>query len=114
MFQLTKSESDIFSRSRIVTLKRGSNTKYLPYAFTEQGIAMLSSVLNSDRAIQVNIQIIRTFTKIRELIISNKELREYIEKLEKKYDSQFKVVFDAIRALIDKPDPPKKQIGFST
>ena len=76
---------------------------------------MLSSVLNSKRAIQVNIQIIRTFTKLRELIASNKELREKIEKLENKYDQQFKVVFDAIRKLLEPPKAlPARKIGFRT
>ncbi len=108
MFQLSKAEADAFLRSQIVTLKNYSNLKSqivtssyggrrkLPFAFTEQGVAMLSSVLNSNRAIQVNIQIIRTFTKLRELIASNKDLREKIEKLESKYDQQFKIIFDAI------------------
>ena len=85
-----------------------------PFAFTEQGVAMLSSVLNSDRAIQVNIQIIRTFTKLRELIASNKELREKIEKLESKYDQQFKIVFDAIKQLLSGPKKPARKIGFNT
>ena len=103
MFQLTEMESDAFLRSQIVTLKNSSlrshfvtskrgGQRYRSYAFTEQGVAMLSSVLNSKRAIQVNIQIIRTFTKLRELIASNRELRLKIEKLENKYDQRFKVV----------------------
>lgn len=117
MFQLTKYESDLFSRCQFGTLdtqKRGTNIKYFPYVFTEQGIAMLSSVLNSERAIQVNIQIIRTFTKIRELIASNKDLRNQVEKLEKKYDQQFRVVFDAIKKLLATPLKPSKPIGFNT
>jgi len=75
-------------------------TRKLPYAFTENGVAMLSSVLNSKRAIQVNIQIMRTFIKIREMLTTHKELRQRIEELEKKYDAQFKVIFDAIRQLM--------------
>ena len=99
MFQLNERENDMFLRSQIATLKnmnlksqiatssfRGKHRKYPTYAFTEQGVAMLSSVLNSARAIQVNIQIIRTFTKLRELIATNRELRIEIEKLERKYD----------------------------
>jgi phage regulator Rha-like protein len=113
MFQLTKQESVLFSRYQIGTLRRGGNIKYLPFAFTEQGIAMLSSVLNSEQAVQVNIQIIRTFTKIRELIVSSKELRDHIEKLERKYDGQFRVVFDTIKKLITPPkEKPHQKMGF--
>jgi phage regulator Rha-like protein len=93
-------------------LNRGQNIKYLPYVFTEQGVAMLSSVLNSERAIQVNIQIIRTFTKIREMLAGNKELREKVEKLERKYDHQFKEVFQAIKQLLAIDEKPKTKIGF--
>jgi len=110
MFQLNWEEAQL-SRSQIVTLK-GKNIKYLPYAFTEHGILMLSSVLNSDKAIEVNIQIMRTFTKLRELILVHKDLRIKIEDLEKKYDSQFKIVFTALRKLIDPPQKPKTPIGF--
>lgn len=101
------------SRSQFVTLKRGQNIKYLPYAFTEQGVAMLSSVLNSERAIQVNIQIMRTFTKIRGMLAGNKELRQKVEKLERKYDQQFKVVFQAIKKLLEVDAKPQKRIGFN-
>jgi phage regulator Rha-like protein len=83
-----------------------------PYAFTEHGILMLSSVLKSKRAIKVNIQIMRTFTKLREILASHKELRHKIKEMEKKYDSQFKVVFDAIRQLMTPPESKPKQIGF--
>ena len=116
MFQLTPEEANSLrsqivtlknrSRSQFVTLKRGQNIKYLPYAFTEPGVAMLSSVLNSRRAIQVNIQIIRTFIKMRELMVAHKDLRIKIDEMEKKYDSQFQVVFKAIKLLID--EKPKK------
>jgi cell division protein FtsL len=111
MFQLTK-EEDQALRSQIVTLKRGEHSKYLPYAFTEQGVAMLSSVLRSSRAVQVNIQIMRTFVQIRQLIGSNKELALKIEQLEKRYDEQFKMVFDAIRELMTPVEPKKNAIGF--
>lgn len=87
-------------RSQIAILKHGQHLKYRPYVFTEQGVAMLSSVLNSERAIQVNIAIMRTFTKIREMIATNKDLREKLEKLEKKYDGQFQEVFTAIKHLL--------------
>lgn len=83
-----------------------------PFAFTEHGILMLSSVLNSKRAIQVNIQIMRTFTRIREMLSSHKELREKIERMERKYDQQFKVVFDYIKALLEIPKKENKPIGF--
>ena len=87
----------------------------LPYVFTEQGVAMLSSVLNSNRAIKVNIQIIRTFIKLREWILSNKDLKKRIDKLEEKYDEQFKIVFEAIKQLLQPPpSKPKKKIGFIT
>jgi len=113
MFQLNKQESDIW-RSQIVTLKsgRGQHRKYLPYVFTEQGVAMLSSVLNSDRAIQVNIQVIRTFTKLRELLATNKELRIKIENMEKKYDAKLKQVFDVLKQLLIQESKPKGQMGF--
>jgi phage regulator Rha-like protein len=112
MFQLTKEEAQDLLRSQIVTLKRGQHFKYLPYAFTENGVAMLSSVLNSERAIAVNIQIMRTFTKIREMLATHKELKQKVEEMEKKYDYQFKVVFDAIKQLIEPPQKPRKRIGF--
>jgi ORF6N domain len=111
MFQLTKEEFTGL-RSQIVILKKGENFKYLPYAFTEQGVAMLSSVLRSSRAVQVNIQIMRTFVQIRQLIGSNKELSLKIEQLEKRYDEQFKMVFDAIRELMTPVEPKKNAIGF--
>src|SRR3989339_797136 len=89
-------------RSQIVTLKkgRGQHLKYIPYVFTEQGVAMLSSVLNSDRAIQVNIQIMRTFTRMRKLLSTHKELRDKMEKMEKKNGENFKVIFKIINKLI--------------
>ncbi len=114
MFQLT--EDDYLAlRSQIATLKpgRGGHRKYLPYAFTEQGVAMLSSVLNSERAIEVNILIMRSFVKLREMISTHKDLAKKLESLEQKYDSQFKMVFDAIRQLMTPPESKKKRaIGF--
>ena len=112
MFQLNWEEASELSRSQFVTLKKGKNIKYLPYAFTENGVAMLSSVLNSERAITVNIQIMRTFTRIREMLAANKDLARRLDELENKYDAQFKVVFDAIKQLLAKPEPKKKKIGF--
>lgn len=112
MFQLTPEEAVELSRSQFVTLKRGQNIKYLPYAFTENGVAMLSSVLGSERAVEVNIQIMRTFTRLRELLLTHKDLQRKITDMEKKYDSQFKVVFDAIRQLMTPPVIKKGKIGF--
>jgi hypothetical protein len=110
MFQSSSKEAESL-RSQIATSKRGGR-RYLPYAFTEQGVAMLSSVLNSDRAIEVNIQIMRAFVKLREMIASNKELAKRLDELESKYDEQFKVVFDAIRELMAPAEPKKRKIGF--
>lgn len=115
MFQLTIEEATLL-RSQIVTLKtgRGQHRKYLPYAFTEQGVAMLSSVLHSDRAIHVNIEIMRAFVRLRQMLASNTELARKLATLEKRYDAQFKVVFDAIRQLMTPPVSKKKRpIGFA-
>ncbi len=112
MFQLTKEEVENW-RSQSVTSSWGGR-RYLPYAFTEQGVAMLSSVLNSERAIQVNIQIMRAFIKIKEMALSYKELQKRIDVMEKKYDRRFKIVFDTIRKLLEPPQKSKikKVIGF--
>ena len=120
MFQLTHQEAkswwaevlDARLRSQNVTLKRGQHIKYRPYAFTEHGILMLSSVLNSERAIQVNIAITRAFVRLRKILASHADLARKLEELEKKYDSQFKVVFDAIRQLMAPREPRDKKIGF--
>ncbi len=114
MFQLS-SEEAVSLRPHFATLKsgRGRHRKYLPYVFTEQGVAMLSTVLNSGRAIEVNIQIMRTFVKLREMIASHKDLARRLDELEKKYDAKFRVVFEAIRQLMIQPEPKKKRrIGF--
>lgn len=101
MFQLTEEEYEIL-RYQIGTLRleHGKHIKYLPYAFTQEGIAMLSGVLRSKQAISVNIAIMRTFVKMREFLETNKELAKRIDELESKYDGQFKVVFNAIRSLM--------------
>ena len=113
MFQLTEAEA-AFLRSQTVTLKtgRGEHRKYLPYAFTEQGVAMLSSVLRSPRAVQVNIEIMRAFVRLRELIATNRGLARRLDELEKRYDAQFKGVFDAIRQLMTPPAKERRSIGF--
>ena len=114
--QIATLKPDDSLRSQIVTLKnkRGQHRKYLPYAFTEQGVAMLSSVLRSPRAVEVNIAIMRTFVQLRSLMQSNKLLAEKIEKLEEKYDQNFQIVFDAIKQLIAADDNPSKELGFHT
>ncbi len=111
MFQLTKNEVlEVVTNCDHLSLLKFSHV--LPYAFTEHGILMLSSVLNSDRAIEVNIQIMRTFAKIRELMITHKDLREKIEEMEKKYDTQFQIVFKAIKKILYPPVPKKPKIPF--
>ena len=111
MFQLSAEEfSDL--KSQIVTSSWGGR-RTAPYAFTEQGVAMLSSVLRSPRAVQVNVEIMRTFVRLRRMLENHADLARKLETLERKYDRQFKVVFDAIRKIMT-PDPPPKrrQIGF--
>jgi len=119
MFQLTKAETEEWQRfkplrSQIVILKkaRGTHRKYQPYAFTEHGILMLSSVLKSQRAVEVNIQIMRTFVRLRRMLVSNETLIERLDKLEEDYDEKFKIVFDAIRHLMKPPAVKRKPIGF--
>ena len=112
MFQLNEIEFENL-KSQIVTSSWGGMRRANPYAFTEQGVAMLSSVLHSKRAIQVNIVIMRAFVKLREMLTAHKDLARKLDKMEKKNDAQFKVVFDAIRQLMEPPVPKKKgKIGF--
>jgi len=124
MFQLTDEEfanlrSQIVTaspagaglRSQFVISNRGG-TRYAPYAFTEQGVAMLSSVLRSQRAIEVNIEIMRAFVRLRRLLAGNAELAVRLEELEQKTDERFRVVFDAIRQLMTPPEAPRRRIGF--
>ena len=112
MFRLTEAEFDSL-RSQFATLKgRGKHPKYLPRVFTEQGVAMLSTVLNSERAIQVNIQIMRTFTKLRQLLATNDALRRKLEAMEGKYDEQFKVIFDVLNRLVVEKAKPKRRFGY--
>ena len=113
MFQL-KTEETTALRSQFVTSKGRGGRQYRPYVFTEQGVAMLSSVLHSERAIQVNIAIMRAFVQLLEMIGSNKGLARRLKELEKKYDSQFRVVFEAIRELMAEPESKFKRIGFKT
>ncbi len=119
MFQLTPDESQNL-RSQFVTsslrFQSGpaswGGRRYRPYAFTEQGVAMLSSVLRSNRAMRVNIEIMRTFVRLREILATHKDLARKLEELEKRYDAQFRVVFDAIRQLMSPLAKPRRHIGF--
>ena len=110
MFELTRDE--IRNISQFVTSSPHLKYSKSAYAFTEQGVAMLSGVLNSPRPVQVNIAIMQTFVQLRQMLASNADLAEKLEELEKKYDSQFRAVFDAIRQLMTPPEPPRKKIGF--
>ncbi len=101
-------------RSQSVTLRHGEHMKYRPYAFTEQGVAMLSGVLNSPRAIQTNLAIMRTFVQLRQLLATHADLSRKLAAIEGKYDQQFRVVFDAIRELMSEKKSPKREIGFHT
>ena len=121
MFQLTLEESLMFqfgissSRSQFATLRQGKNIKYLPHVFTEQGVAMLSSVLNSKRAIYVNIAIMRTFVKLRQILSAHKELAHKLNELEhkiEKHDVEIRSIFDAIRQLMAPPESSRRRIGF--
>ena len=124
MFRLSWEEAESL-RSQIVTLKirtagiskKGKHIKYLPYTFTEQGVAMLSSVLNSERAIDVNIVIMRAFVKLRELLLTHKELAGKLEELERKYqlhETDIQVIFEAIRKLLEPPpEPPKLRFDLN-
>ncbi len=113
MFQLTSEEADALRCQIGISTKRGGR-RYLPYAFTEQGVAMLSGVLISQRAVQVNVTIMRAFVRLRQLIATHADLARKLASLENKYDAQFKVVFDAIRELMTPPTKPKREISFHT
>ena len=114
MFQLSAEEATGL-RFQIGTSKKGrGGRRYLPYVFTEQGVAMLSSVLHSPRAVQVNIEIMRAFVRLRQMLASNTELSRRLDELESNYDGEFKIVFDAIRQLMTPVSATRKQIGFQT
>lgn len=115
MFQLSKAELENW-RSQIVTSnpRAKMGIRRPPYAFTEQGVAMLSSVLRSERAVAVNIEIMRTFVRLRELMSKHADLARRLDELEKKYDKQFAVVFDAIRQLMAPPPEPRREFGYHT
>ena len=111
MFQLSQAEFGSL-KSQIVISSWGGLRRARPYAFTEHGVAMLSSVLRSKRAVRVNIEIMRTFVRLRGMLATHKDLARKLENMEKKYDTQFKVVFDAIRELMRPSDTPRRRIGF--
>ena len=111
MFQLTREEFAALRSQSVISSGRGGR-RYPPYAFTEQGVAMLSSVLNSPRAIRVNIEIMRAFVRLRRMLASNADLAHRLDELEQRYDEHFRVVFDAIRQLMTPPDPPRRRLRF--
>lgn len=117
MFQIAKDEAESLTSQIAISKPGRGGRRYLPYAFTEHGVAMLSSVLNSERAVQVNILIIRAFVKLREVMATHKDLAQKIEALERKYkdhDREIQVVFTAIKKLLEpSPQPPKRRIGFA-
>jgi ORF6N domain len=116
MFQLTREENETLRSQTVISKKGRGGRRYLPYAFTEQGVAMLSSVLKSDRAIEVNIAIMRAFVRLRELLGTNKDLARKLEDLERKlgqHDQKFQIAFEAIRQLMGPPpEPPEKKRRF--
>lgn len=113
MFQLTKNEYNNLISQFVISSSPHGGRRHFPFAFTEQGVAMLSSVLRSKRAIMVNIQIVRMFIKLRDMISDYDALRLKLEALERNYDEQFRIVFDAIRKTIAYEEQPKNEIGFS-
>jgi len=112
MFQVNDRDAESL-RSQLVISKKGKGgRRYAPYAFTEQGVAMLSSVLRSARAVQVNIAIMRTFVRLREMLATNQKLRRKIEDMEKQYDTKFQIVFATIESMLEEEEGPKRGIGF--
>jgi hypothetical protein len=114
MFQLTADEAERLRSQSVTSNEPGrGGRRYAPYAFTEQGVAMLSSVLRSQQAVHVNIEIMRAFVRLRQMLQTNVELSRKLGALEKKYDAQFRVVFQAIRELMEPPGKPKRRVGFA-
>lgn len=113
MFQLTGDELKIWMSQIVISNREKMGIRKLPLVFTEQGVAMLSSVLRSERAVQINISIMRAFTKMREMLLTHKELKGKIERMERKYDKRFRIVFEALKQMMDTTPPPSsKRIGF--
>jgi hypothetical protein len=113
MFELSKKEMNDWRCQFGTSNADKMGLRYAPLAFTEQGVAMLSSVLNSKRAIKVNIQIMRAFTQLRQMLSTHEDLKKKIEAMEKKYDQQFQIVFEAIKQLLETESKPRKRIGFT-
>lgn len=114
MFQLTGQEVTDLKSQSVISSSWGGRRRSRPYTFSEQGVAILSSVLSSEPAIEVNVLIMRTFVKLRELLVTHEDLARKLDALEKKYDAQFRVVFDAIRELMKPAEPKRRRIGFLT
>lgn len=112
MYQLTEEEFAILKSQNVISSGWGGRRRSRPYAFTEQGVAMLSSVLRSPRAVTVNISVMRAFVRLRQLALSHRELSQKLSELEKRYDRRFRVVFTAIRQLMKEGEEPKRRIGF--
>jgi hypothetical protein len=115
MFQLSDEEANLLRSQIVISKNRRGGRRYLPYVFTEQGVAMLSSVLNSERAVEINIEIMRAFVRLREMILSNKDLARKLDALEHKFESHdvhIRSLFEAIRQLMIPPEPKKRRIGF--
>ena len=113
MFEMSKKELENWRSQFVISNQDKMGLRHPPMVFTEQGVAMLSSVLNSKRAIQGNIQIMRAFTQLRQMLLTHKDLKKKIESMEKKYDQQFQIVFEAIKQLLEEDEKPKKKIGFT-
>ena len=112
MFRLTAAEFRRLRSQTVISKNSRGGRRTAPYVFTEQGVAMLSSVLRSDRAVRVNIEIMRTFVRLRQMLRANADLARKLSALEQRYDEQFKIVFDAIRRLVAAPEPNRRRIGF--
>lgn len=113
VFQLTTKELEIWISQIVISNREKMGLRKMPLVFTEQGVAMLSSVLKSKRAVAMNIHIVRVFTRMREMLLTHKELREKIDKMEQKYDKNFRVVFDALKQMLAmKEEEPRREIGF--
>jgi hypothetical protein len=112
MFRLAEEEADCLRSQNVISNAGRGGRRHLPYAFTEQGVAMLSGVLRSERAVQVNIEIVRAFVRLRQTLASDKELAQRLDAVEARYDRQFKAVFDAIRQLMEPPQTPQRRLGF--
>lgn len=113
MFELTKEEFEVLRSQNATSKMEGrGGVRYLPYAFTEHGVLMLSNILNSEKAVKVSIQVIRAFSKLKQMLSTHEDLKKKIEEMENRYDHQFRIIFDAIKQLIEEDLKPKRDIGF--